>query len=62
MSLEDLNFESDESDVDEVDSDTEDEEACYWELFFLHDNLRRFDNIYLINRLMDMQVGTEDSQ
>lgn len=61
MSLEDLSvyFESDESD-DEAkklgESDDEGSEANYRDLVCLHDNLVNFENIYLNNAIIDMEV------
>lgn len=64
MSLEDLSvyFESDESD-DEAkklwsygESDDEGSKANYRDLVCLHDNLVNFENIYLNNAIIDMEV------
>lgn len=61
MSLEDLTFQSDESDCDVGENlsagENEDDEASYWELVHLHNNLRRFATIYHNNDVMDLQVG-----
>lgn len=64
MSLEDLSvhFESDESD-DEAknlrsygESEDDGSEVNYQDLVCLHDNLMNFENIYLNNAVIDMEV------
>lgn len=59
MSLEDLDseFKSDESDYEaENNAEDDDEECSYGELLNLHLNLRRFQNIYTNNAIIDMEV------
>lgn len=64
MSLEDLsvNLESDESDNEAKklwsygESDDNGSEVNYGDLVCLHDNLVNFENIYLNNAVIDMEV------
>lgn len=63
MSLEDVTvyFESDESDNEAKnrsygESDDDGSEVNYRDLVCLHDNLVNFDNIYLNNAVIDMEV------
>lgn len=56
---EDPDFLSDEDDQDdEAEGDDDDSEVVsYSDLFLLHRNLMRFDNIYLNAIMVDMTVG-----